>query len=437
MAKEVYNLGRVTGLSAYEMNVKHQLAEYPDLPSMTEKEWIAATITAGASLILKIPAGTGAGVHDYPLPRNSTLCSGNSLIAYPFAGECTFNSSGWATAITSYGPLISNTAASHPVTPGSNASQVPSSATKEQEIANLIALMKDYVKIVDGIVYQTGTWTPSGKTPYMDFRPDFNQGSTLRLYFDKKVDKEIHIIFTGLVNRAIVAGASKLDSSPISSPRPENGDFIGPEVYPWCNKVLFTVPTTMLRLYNAAVRDVSPDANYHAYSADVEIDGYEVSAIALEDSAGNKFKFTGADGILASDLNSNADGFAYITWKALLHALATNKKIDVLSDRLRLFRSFLPDVHTEENLYVGKSGQIKGNLDVGGNQSVGGTLGVTGAATFSSTARVKGNATFDKTVTTKDATVTDNYITVNGIRLYVASTAPTGTIPEGSLGIGW
>lgn len=30
-----------------------------------------------------------------------------------------------------------------------------------------------------------------------------------------------------------------------------------------------------------------------------------------------------------------------------------------------------------------------------------------------------------------------NYITVNGIRVYVASTAPTGTIPEGSIGLGF
>lgn len=30
-----------------------------------------------------------------------------------------------------------------------------------------------------------------------------------------------------------------------------------------------------------------------------------------------------------------------------------------------------------------------------------------------------------------------NYFTVNGIRVYVSATAPTGDIPEGSIGIGW
>lgn len=36
------------------------------------------------------------------------------------------------------------------------------------------------------------------------------------------------------------------------------------------------------------------------------------------------------------------------------------------------------------------------------------------------------------------AETADNYIEMgNGIRLYVSDTAPTGTIPEGSLGVGW
>lgn len=32
---------------------------------------------------------------------------------------------------------------------------------------------------------------------------------------------------------------------------------------------------------------------------------------------------------------------------------------------------------------------------------------------------------------------TGGYIVVNGIRIYVASSAPTGDIPEGSIGLGW
>lgn len=32
---------------------------------------------------------------------------------------------------------------------------------------------------------------------------------------------------------------------------------------------------------------------------------------------------------------------------------------------------------------------------------------------------------------------TGGYIVVNGIRIYVASSAPSGDIPEGSIGLGW
>lgn len=423
MAKEIYNLGRVTGLSAYELAVRHQLSTYPDLPTMTEREWLAATVTSGASMILKIPKGTSAGIHDYPLPLNSTLCSGNNLIGYPFCGECKFDEGGWATKVTSYGPLISNTEDCHPETSELGQSTIPTSIKLDEDIDKLVENLKDFIKIVDGIIYQSGTWEPSGTRPHMKFNPNMNMGSTVRLYLKEEIKNDILVVFTGLVNRSVIAGVSKLETSSIDSPNPQNGDFIGPEVFPWANKILFTIPSTMMSLYKTEVTNISLDDDYDAFSANIEIGGHEISAIALEDTEGNVFKFTGSDGILASDLNDTVEGCAYITWKSLLHALANNMKIDVLGDRLRLFRSFLPDLHTERNLYVGEDGQIKGNLSIDKSLTV------------------KENVKVEKKVTSKDVTITNNYITINGIRLYVASSAPQGTtddpIPEGSLGIGW
>lgn len=32
---------------------------------------------------------------------------------------------------------------------------------------------------------------------------------------------------------------------------------------------------------------------------------------------------------------------------------------------------------------------------------------------------------------------TGGYVVINGIRLYVSSTEPTGDIPDGSIGVGW
>lgn len=40
-------------------------------------------------------------------------------------------------------------------------------------------------------------------------------------------------------------------------------------------------------------------------------------------------------------------------------------------------------------------------------------------------------------ISTSYVHVYDNYFVVNGIRVYVSSTAPTGNIPDGSVGVGW
>lgn len=37
----------------------------------------------------------------------------------------------------------------------------------------------------------------------------------------------------------------------------------------------------------------------------------------------------------------------------------------------------------------------------------------------------------------KGASFETNYFMINGVRVYVSSTAPTGDIPSGSIGIGW
>lgn len=426
MSKEIYNLGRVTGLSAYEMAMKHQLATYPELPLLTEREWLAATLASGSSMILKIPRGTSAGVHVYVMNTNCTLCAGTNLIAYPFLGECECDISGWATKVTSYGELVPNNAELHPTT---NIPLPDHDISAEMKLA--ITKLKEYVKIVDGVIYQAGTWTENteGDTPFMDFRPELDKGSSIVLYFREDIKQDLYIMFTGLVNRSVIAGVTKLDSSPLNSPKPYNGDFLGPEVFPWANKIMFTIPTSFMQLYNVYVSNISTDNDYLAYAANMEMGGNTITSIALEDTNGNKFAFTGNAGILSCDLDNTSQGMSYITWKALLDALATNKRIDVLGDKLRLFRSHLPNLHTEENLYVGKNGQVKGNMTVDGSLQV------------KKNVDIDGDLTVDKRITSNDLAVSNEYITINGIRIYVSATPPVGTtddpIPNGSIGIGW
>lgn len=49
----------------------------------------------------------------------------------------------------------------------------------------------------------------------------------------------------------------------------------------------------------------------------------------------------------------------------------------------------------------------------------------------------KNNISLEQAKTTGMTAGGTDYITVGGIRLYVASSAPTGDIPDGSVGVGW
>ena len=115
MPKELYNEGRVTGFSAYELYVKHALSENPEEDPATEREWLAAQLNQGTSLILKVsPGKSGPHTLDVPLPEGSTLVAANTIVGSIFFGECECDELGWATKVINYGQGISNTSAKHP-----------------------------------------------------------------------------------------------------------------------------------------------------------------------------------------------------------------------------------------------------------------------------------------------------------------------------------
>lgn len=265
--QKIYNEGRVVGLSAYELYVRHTLVEYPDNDILTEREWLAATLGDGVSMILKVAGGTSAGVHDYPLPGNSTLCAANTITASIFNGTVDIDKSNklWATKVTSYGPLIDNSARKSPTTPGEEANQVPTKDLLSWDDDN-IHMLRDYLKVIDGVTFQPGTWTASGTAPAKDFNPDLSKPSVVRLRFSKAIESDLYILLTGFLFRPIVAGLSKMDTGSINTQRPQNGDFLGVEVYPWANKIVFTVPS---EVFNAI--------NHRSYVRKIDIESIEKS----------------------------------------------------------------------------------------------------------------------------------------------------------------
>lgn len=276
MPQEVFNEGRVVGMSAYELYLRHQMSEYPELEPLTEREWLASTIGNGCSMIMRIPKGTPAGIIEKQLPDNSTLCAASNITACVFDGQVELDAAGtWATRVMSYGPLISNTSNSHPSSPGDSMSTVPVGVPWSKETH---AQLKEYMKIVDGLVYQPGEWEENSSDdskPHMDFKsPNFHKRSIVRFNISKALESDVYIIITGWIHGTVLSGSTKLDAGALDLIHPWNGDFLGAERFPWAVKVVLTVPTGLMHVLNdkAYIRELATGSANKAVTAKAIVD---------------------------------------------------------------------------------------------------------------------------------------------------------------------
>lgn len=253
MSKEIWNLGRVCGFSAYELYLRHIAIENPGVTPATEKEWLCSMLTMGNSMLLRIGTDNVSGVHyrDIALPADSKICAANTIFASYFAGSGAVSSdsadyTGFATRVTDYGPLIYNTTESHP------SSTVPPTNTNVGDLTQTMkAQIPEYLKIIDGIVIQPGTWPESAlKPPYCDFKPDLTGIPTIRISFRDKVDVPFFILLTGFSNKYVVQGVSGTDTA-TGSQSPDDGDFLGPWVFPWASKIVFSIPPSFAEYITA------------------------------------------------------------------------------------------------------------------------------------------------------------------------------------------
>lgn len=252
--KQLYNEGRVLGLSAYELYYRNAKYYDPDRAPASEKEWLSSTLAMGSSLLLKV--GTTKDVtHGYTsyfidLPENSRLTAANTIIASIFLGEAYVPEEdehgwGWATKVTDYGKLIDNSDGPAYHYPSEDGTYVPFQAPGDltDEAKDQI---KEYAKIMDGIVLQPGTWAENeNKPPHMDYTPDLSKVASIRFSFKDKITKPFYILLTGFTNKIVDAGESGFDS-PVNSPSPADGDFLGPWQFPWAAKIIFTVSNAVL-----------------------------------------------------------------------------------------------------------------------------------------------------------------------------------------------
>ena len=442
MATEIYNEGRVVGLSAYEIYVKQFLLENPDGQPASEKEWLASSIASGASIILKVPADATAPLENYhivevSLPANTSLCAANTIIG-TWLNIYTNETNGVVTDVAFYSRyLIPNDSSTHP-NAGivSNPTNLPYEDVHNDLVFENIAL-GDYTKIIDGVVLQGGTWEETGRSsPYMKFSsPTFTNPPLVRLLVKGQLINDVYILLTGFTNNAVITGETGTASS-YNTPHPENGDYLGPATYPWANKIVFVLNSTMVYyltekagttkanvpIFEANkyyVKDTATPPNYtvlttepanwdaitspsyndcyiqvspNVYKKVIPAADYFNSAKYI-DWFGAKLPLLVSTQFSADPSTSLGTGDGYINWAELFYGLSQDKKIQIVSDILQSLSS---------NLALNST-----NNDFELNTGYGIKLG-------------------------------KNYISFNdGLRLYVSSSEPTGTIPDGSIGIGW
>lgn len=252
MPKQLYNEGRVTGFSAYELYIKQHQAEDPSTPPASEKEWLASTISMGSSMLLQIPENVAHGtnevwMYEVQLPSNTRLCAANTIIASFFKGNAVY-SSNWATRIIDYGDLISNTSNSSPSGTLNHGSNIPTQSMDNWSESEKNQLSQ-YMRILDGIVIQPGTWSSStNKPPEKDFSPNLGDYPRIRMQIKGPIETSFQVLFTGFTIRTVVQGTSGLDSS-TSTQSPQDGDFLGPGTFPWSSKIIFSVPSSYVSYF--------------------------------------------------------------------------------------------------------------------------------------------------------------------------------------------
>lgn len=266
MSVILYNEGRVVGYSAYELYVKQQQSIDPDTPPASERQWLASTIAMGSSMLLRINADTNhesgeEWMLEIPFPheanKTTILCAANTIIASFFKGDAAYldDSSGvggWAQRITDYGDLISNTSQSSP-----NGQVGPTGTVPNQTLDKWSQKEKNelsqYLKIVDGIVIQPGTWSDGqNQPPQKDFKPDLGSYPRLRILFKGPIETQFQILLTGFTIRTVVKGVTGLDGS-TSTSNPQDGDFLGPGQFPWAAKVMFSIPSSYISYFASNV----------------------------------------------------------------------------------------------------------------------------------------------------------------------------------------
>ena len=198
---------------------------------------------------------SGYGYVQIALPSDSKICAANTIVASFFNGQAEFrsttSSSGtakFATKITDYGQLVSNSASA----PSGQIDTITAANMPVQTLQDVSDEMLDklrgYMHIVDGVVLQPGYWEATGTTPSNDLKqPNMGKVPVIRLKFDANIEVA-QILLTGFLMKTVLEGETGLSGS-VGTDSPSDGDFLGPQEFPWAAKITFTVPTSYIQYF--------------------------------------------------------------------------------------------------------------------------------------------------------------------------------------------
>lgn len=303
MSKQLWNEGRVVGYSAYEIYLKYALEHDPKHTPASEKQWLASMMAMGSAMLLEVNPEklyedtetytdeVKSGVHycDIQLPPTSKLCAANTIFASLFLGEASTEHEStqdngtlhiehlapWCAKITSYGPLIQNDDIDSPDgETGPYTGEIPPTDVTSIDFSKYSDQIREYVKIIDGIVIQPGTWTDNEHNPpAKDFTPDLSWQPRLRLAFSEEIKTPFYLLLVGFTNRTVVSGVTGY-STAVNTSSPEDGDFLGPWQFPWANKIIFSVPSAYIAqfLNNNYTREMESGTDAIAVKSDAIID---------------------------------------------------------------------------------------------------------------------------------------------------------------------
>lgn len=206
MAKVLYDEGRVVGYSAYELYVAQFIKDNPNDQPATEREWLAASLASGASMILIIPSTAEIGT-DLTLraPAGCRLFAPNPLTGMLYLGKVT--------------RLVRNLNDKH-----SWATDVSS------EFANYTHQnLADYAKIQNVKVIN-----PTDESGNIDYSKEFK----IQLYIKEKLTSDVKILLTGFTDKAVIQGMGQK----IENTSDLNGSQIGPAHFPAESNVNMVLP---------------------------------------------------------------------------------------------------------------------------------------------------------------------------------------------------